>query len=889
MRNSNLHREEAAARKALVAVHDYDVAVDLSDAPDAARPGFATTSTIRFAAATPGATTFLDFIGLGVQSVVLNGKELDPAVVVEDARIALPDLAAENTVVVTATAAYSRSGEGLHRFTDPADGRVYTYTQYEPADARRVFANFEQPDLKAPFTFHVTAPAGWEVGSNREPVAQTPVGTANGDAVRWDFAPTAPISTYITTILAGPYFKAEDHFAMTFGPDSAHAGEILEIPLAAYCRASMAEHFDAGAIFDVTKAGLAFFHRVFDYPYPFGKYGQAFVPEYNLGAMENPGLVTFTEAYVFTSRATDTQYQQRANTIMHEMAHMWFGDLVTMAWWDDLWLKESFADFMGHLAVAEATPWAAKSWTLFASRRKTWAYVQDQLPTTHPIVADIPTLEAAKQNFDGITYAKGASVLKQLVAYVGQDAFLAGAREYFRTHAYANTALADLLEPLGTASGRDLRTWARQWLQTAGIATLTPAVTVADGAITDLSIRQDAVDPVTGEPAPRPHRLAVGLYRFDGDRNDGGALVRYGRATIDVAGPVTTVTELVGAPAPDLVIVNDEDLTYAKVRLDPASLATALTGLDALADPMARSLVWSSLWNATRDAVLSADAYVHAVAAFAASEDDIAVLQSLVDNACVALTHYTPAETRGQLRAFLATAVERELDAAAAGSDQQLVWARALALLGRDSAAVAPRLRALLGGSGVPAGLAMDADLRWRAWQGLAAQGVATEAELDAALAADTTAATRADHATALAARPSADVKEAAWTSALGDTTLTNQLLGATISGFTIGGPELLAPFEDRYFAAIDTVWGQRSIEIADRIVAGLYPGRQDLPPGTDPAAHPTVRRTDAWLAAHGDAAPGLRRIIVERRDHLLWALAGQAFGREPARGEARP
>ncbi len=883
MSNQNLSRSEAAARKSLLTVHNYDVDLDLSLAENPGVPGFPSTTTITFSAASgdgAAASTFLDFIGLSVESVVLNGTALDIHAVVDGSRIHLPALAAENTVVVSATAAYSSSGEGLHRFVDPADGRTYTYTQYEPADARRVFANFEQPDLKAPYTFRVTAPEGWEVASNQSvssratlPAPETGQEAASGNGtVKWEFAPTLPISTYITTVLAGPYFKAEDHFSMEFGADSAHAGETLEIPLAAYCRASLAPHFDAGEIFKVTKAGLKYFNELYDYPYPFGKYDQAFVPEYNLGAMENPGLVTFTESYLHASRATDTAYQQRANTIMHEMAHMWFGDLVTMGWWDDLWLKESFADFMGHLAVAEATPWGPKSWTMFASRRKAWAYTQDQLPTTHPIVADIPDLEAAKANFDGITYAKGASVLKQLVAYVGQDAFIAGSREYFRTHEYGNTSLNDLLVPLSKASGRDLNEWATQWLGTSGMSTLLPDLDTDKGAVTQLTIAQTAIDPVTGSDAVRPHRLKVGFFR-----HDGGTLVRSDSFALDVVGAETVVADAVGRPSPALVLVNDEDLTYAKVRLDAASLSTALASVGTVADPLSRSLVWSALWNATRDGLLPAAVYLRTVVSQAGGEADTSLLQTLADNALLALAHYCPAADRDAARELLRAGVEHLLALARAGSDEQLVWARTLALLGRGTDAVNGWSRALLEGKDVPAGLVVDGSLRWLLWQQLAARGAATTAELDAELAADTTAEHRANRCLAVAALPDPPGKAARWQEAVVGTELSNELLSATIAGFTVGAAELLDPYIEPYFAAIDGVWGGRSLEISGRIVRGLFPLAQDLAAGTSPEHHPVVHRTDAWLAEHPDAAPGLRRIVLEQRDQLLRALRGQA------------
>lgn len=878
MSNSNLGRAEAAARKSLLTIHNYDVKVDISNAKNLEDPGFRTQSTITFDCSEPGASTFLDFIGLGVESVELNGIQLDPAAVVDDARIALPQLAANNTVVVVGTAAYSSSGEGLHRFQDPADHQIYTYTQYEPADSRRVFANFEQPDLKAPFSFTVTAPAGWEVASNQSVVSYTDNAVDEAGAAlsgTWEFAPTLPISTYITTILAGPYFKAEDTFSMVFGPASSNAGTELTIPMAAYCRYSMAADFDSQAIFDVTKAGLAYFNELFDYPYPFGKYDQAFVPEYNLGAMENPGLVTFTEAYVYSSRATDSQYQQRANTIMHEMAHMWFGDLVTMSWWDDLWLKESFADFMGHLAVAEATDWGKKSWTLFASKRKVWAYVQDQLPTTHPIVADIPNLEAAKQNFDGITYAKGASVLKQLVAYVGQDKFIQGARDYFKAHEYSNTTLADLLAPLSAASGRDLGDWSAQWLQTAGISSLTPVLSISDGVIDSLTIEQQGTDPLTGAQTLRPHRVGLGLYNY----NDAGKLLRTDSVTLDVAGANTAIEAFVGKGAPALLIVNDEDYSYAKVRLDETSLETALASVGKIEDPLARSLVWSSLWNMVRDALLPAANYIATVGAQAAGEPDVALLQSLADNSRTALGNYVPAAQRQQLKANFIESVLAGMNSAVAGSDEQLVWARTFALLARGQENAAPKVRELLEGSTVPAGLSIDSELRWLLLEALASSAQITVPELDAELSANRTAKARASHQLASAAIPNAAVKAEAWREAVEESSLSNELLGATIEGFMEGSQELLAPYVEPYFAAIEKVWTQRSIEIAGRIVRGLFPRGAVLGSEEVPETHPLHLRTQAWLAANPYAARGLRRIILEEDDSLLRSLRAQAAG----------
>jgi aminopeptidase N len=865
--NHNLSRDEAATRSALITTHSYDVTLDVRDAADPATAGYPSTSTIRFSAI-PGSATFLDFISGGVQSVVLNGKALDVERVVDRDRIVLEGLATENTVTVTGTALYSRSGEGMHRFVDPADGQCYLYTQYEPADSRRVFANFEQPDLKAEFTFHVIAPAVWEVASNGVETARTPLAD-DASAHRWDFATTKRMSTYITTILAGPYFKATDHWGARLDD-----GTRLDVPLALYCRASLAESFDADELFRLTKSGLAFFNELFDYPYPWGKYDQAFVPEYNLGAMENPGLVTFTEKYVYASRATDAQYQARANTLMHEMAHMWFGDLVTMTWWDDLWLKESFADYMGTLGVDRATDWDT-AWVNFASKRKAWAYVQDQLPTTHPIVADIPDLEAAKQNFDGITYAKGASVLKQLVSYVGFDDFIAGSRQYFRDHEFGNTSLQDLLQALSAASGRDLAGWARQWLQTSGISTITADIVDDSGIMGAVTLQQDATDPLTGKQELRPHRLRLGLYDLDSS----GHLVRRESIELDVSGPSTLVAELAGKPRPALLLVNDEDLSYAKVRLDALSEHTVRSSLGTIEDPMARALCWTALWDSARDGATPAVRYVAAVEQFAPAETGIGVLLNVLGNAATAIERYVPAVMReGVRKDFLAVAAA-QLQSAAPGSDHQLAWARTLADVSRHGDSELPLLRGILEGGTIIDGLAVDAELRWSFRQALAAHGQAMQRELDAELEADKTASGREGHAVASSARPDASVKAAAWDAAVNTTGLSNEILSATITGFTIAPRDLLEPYIEPYFECLERVWAERSIEIAGRIVRGLYPGAQDLAAGMEPITHPVLVKTDQWLHEHTDAPRALRRIIIEQRSHLLRALTAQAAG----------
>ncbi|SBS71025.1 aminopeptidase N [uncultured Microbacterium sp.] len=826
MSTANLTREGTADRSAAVTLHTVRVDLDLRGAPEAGTTGFTAVSTLAFSSST--SETWIDFLGESVDALEVNGTA--QPVDWDGARIRVTGLAEDNVVCVHARGAYSRSGEGLHRFTDPVDGAVYLYTQYEPADCRRVYPCFEQPDMKARWTFRVTAPADWEVLSNGAETGRTAV----DGGIRVTFAETLPLSSYITAVAAGPYHRVTGRWE----------GERQSADLGVLCRASLAPHLDAEEILAITRRGLDFFTGVFG-DYPWGKYDQILVPEYNLGAMENPGLVTFTEGYIFRGASTVAQHEARANTILHEMAHMWFGDLVTMRWWDDLWLKESFADYMGTHAAA-AVGGYPDAWVTFASRRKAWAYQQDQLPTTHPIVADIPDLEAAKLNFDGITYAKGASVLKQLVEYVGVEAFFAGAKRYFDAHAYGNTTLDDLLVELEGAAGRDLRSWSAAWLQTTGMSTV--RVERGDG----LSVVQTD---------PRPHRLSVGLHRLDH-----GTLRRLAALDVDIHDE-RTVVSLPVVPDVDLVLPNDGDRTYAKVRLDERSTAVVQAALSTIPDALTRAVVWSALWNAARDGELAAVRYIDAAGTHGPAETNIAVLADVVGHARYAVEHFVPAEGRdARRRAWLETAWQA-MQAADAGSDAQLVWARAVGAAATTCDAHAADLRAVLDGTvPAPAGLALDPELRWNWLFALAATGHARAADAAAEYDRDATAKGRSSELAVLAARPDAEVRADAWRAAWEDTALTNDHLDATISGIRAGGRrDLIARFDEDYFSRLRDVWSVRSIEIAGRLVRGLFPASESLAP------------VDAWLAANEDAPGSLRRIVLEQRDHLARDLRVRA------------
>ena len=862
----NLTRDEARTRAALVDVQSYDVTLDLTTGPAT----FRSATTVRFTSREAGASTFLDLIAPSVHRVVLNGTELDPADVVADSRIRLDGLAEVNEVVVEADCAYMNTGEGLHRFVDPVDDEVYLYSQFEVADSRRVFAVFEQPDLKATFAFTVTAPAHWVVVSN-SPEAASPVpveggtnrnGGADHGTATWTFEPTPRISSYITAVVAGPYHHEHGELTSSDG---------RTIPLGVYCRGSLAQHLDTENILDITRAGFAFYEQQFDVPYPFAKYDQLFVPEFNAGAMENAGAVTFLESYVFRSKVPEATIERRAVTILHELAHMWFGDLVTMRWWDDLWLNESFAEYASTLAAAEATRWTS-SWTTFSSLEKSWAYRQDQLPSTHPIVADMRDLEDVEVNFDGITYAKGASVLKQLVAWVGQEQFFAGVRQYFAKHAWGNTELRDLLTELEATSGRDLSAWSGLWLEQSGVTLLRPEITSEVGAdgverITALAVRQEV--PAT-HPVQRPHRLVVGGYDVVGDR-----LERVQRVELDVDGERTEVPQLVGEKRPDLLLLNDDDLAYAKVRLDERSLAAAIAHLGGFTQSLPRTLVWAAVWDATRDGETPARDYVDLVLGNIAHETDSTVVLVLLRQLHTALDLYVAAEHRSATEVAAADRLWTLATDAPAGSDTQLQLVKAFALRASTPEQL-DAVAALLDGGTRLDGLSIDTDLRWELLASLVTGGRAGEAEIDAQLEADPTATGQRAAAAARAALPTAEAKAAAWSAVVDSDALPNALQAATIGGFgRVHDRSLLRPFVAPYFEVLEKVWAEKTNEMAQNIVTGLYPTEL-----ADDAEADVAGATDAWLAAHPDAAPALRRLVVEARDGVRRTLAAQEADR---------
>jgi aminopeptidase N len=846
---ANLTRDEAAARSAIITVGSYHVDLDLTGGGDEV---FGSVSVVRFDCVATGSASFINLTAPAVREITLNGEPVSLDAFDGD-RITLEGLAASNVLRVVADCAYSRSGEGLHRFTDPADGRVYLYSDLETFDAHRVYACFDQPDMKATYELAVTAPVDWLVVSNMAPESSIP----EGDALRWHFPPTPVMPTYITAVVAGPWYVVRDE----------HDG----IPLGLFCRQSLAEYLDPDEIFEVTRQGFDFYHNSFGIKYPFEKYDQLFVPEFKEGAMENAGCVTFLESYIFRSRVTDFAREARAETILHEMAHMWFGDLVTMRWWDDLWLNESFATWAGTLAQAEATRWTS-AWTTFAQLYKAWAYRQDQLPSTHPIAADIPDIHAVEVNFDGITYAKGAAVLKQLVAYVGRENFLAGVRKYFAAHAWGNATLADLLAALEETSGRELASWSREWLQTAGVNTLRPSYAVdSEGRFTEFAVEQEAA---ATHPLLRSHRIAIGLY----DRTEAG-LSRRLRVETDIAGPRTVIPELAGQRRPDLVLVNDDDLTYAKIRLDEHSLQTLIeASIGLFPESLPAALCWTAAWDMCRDGEMAARDYVRLVLSGVSSVADIGVVQTLLRQASQATHRFADPGWRDTGLALMAGALRELLAAALAGSDAQLAYVRAFAGVATSADDLA-LLAQLLDGSVRLDGLTVDTDLRWALLGRLVSRGAPSPsgsgsfgpAEIDAELARDATDAGQRHAATCRAAIPTAEAKRETWQTLVSGE-LTIATFRATLAGFVdLDRPDLIEPYRGDYFAVVGEVWRDWSSAMAQDLVSGAYL--------VCPLSPETVQATDDYIA-RADPPDALRRLLIEGRDDVLRALRCQARDR---------
>ncbi|MEU4257051.1 aminopeptidase N [Streptomyces fradiae] len=822
-----LTREEAQTRARILDVHRYAIDLDLTTGDDT----FDSTTVIEFTALAAG-DTFVELKPAVLRGATLDGQPLAPATL-DDNRLPLTGLSeGRHELRVDTAMRYSRTGEGMHRFTDPTDGETYTYTQLFLDDVQRVIAAFDQPDLKAVFDLTVTAPDHWTVLANGV--------TERQEDGRWKAATTPRISTYLVAVAAGPWHSVRTE----------HAG----LPFGIHCRRSLAPHLDADAaeILDVTRRCFDRYHEKFTEPYPFDSYDQAFVPEFNAGAMENPGLVTFRDEFVFRSAVTVAERQTRAMVIAHEMAHMWFGDLVTLKWWDDIWLNESFAEYMGYQTINEATARYPDTWIGYGIARKSWGYDADQRPSTHAVAPDpeaVPDTASALLNFDGISYAKGASALRQLVAWMGEKEFLAGINNHFARHRFGNATLADFIDNLATATDRDVHAWADAWLRTTGIDTLTADVTGEPGRWT-LALHRDG---------SRPHRATVGVY--DRDLADGRALVLRERHETDVP---QEAPETRPGTRPALVVPNEHDLTYAKIRLDDVSLQTTLRALSGVPDPLTRAVLWNTLRDMVRDGDLAPADYLAAAHAHLPEETDVSLVDGVIGFALHQIAdRYVPDGERAAARATL-TDLTRDLIRRT--EDGQSPGLRLTAVRHFiDCTDRTGTLQGWLADGAVPGGPDLDPELRWRVLRRLAVLGATDEASIAAELDRDPSATGQEGAARCRAALPTPEAKATAWERMFHDDTLSNYLFNATAEGFwQPGQADLLTPYVARYYPEATALAARRGPAIATAA------GRQAFP--VYAVTGDNLRRGDEHLAT-ADLTPALRRQLVDRLDDLRRAL----------------
>jgi aminopeptidase N len=845
-KNLNITRNEAIERASLVSDPIYRVSLELDGKGDT----FSCFASIDFKSK-ENSNTWIDLVSPLVESIWLNGEELNVTEVFDGTRIKLSNLKLDNQLKIKAQCSYMNTGEGLHRHIDPVDKEVYIYTQFEVPDCRRVFPVFEQPDIKGVLNLTVKTPSKWTVISNTQTPEPKPI---ENDFSIWNFDQTPKMSSYLYAICAGPYAKKTDIYEGKFG----------RYPLAIFVRPSLSQYLDHEEIFEVTKQGFKWFEDKFQIGYPFKKYDQVFVPEFNAGAMENVGCVTFRDEYIFRSRTTRTAYESRANTILHELAHMWFGDLVTMKWWNDLWLNESFAEWAAHWACTGATQYN-EAWTLFHVQRKAWAYRQDQLPSTHPIAANMPDLDSVYENFDGITYAKGASALRQLVAWVGEENFLKGLKNYFEKHAWKNTELKDLLSELSISSGRELDSWSKIWLESSGATLLRPEIEVdANNLITKLVINQEPPSAPPGlDPVLRPHRLALGVYEKQGDK-----LVRIKRIEVDVVGAKTIIKELEGNKRPDLLLVNDDDLTYAKIRLDSHSLNTATKEIASIESSLSRALIWGAVWDMVRDAEVGTGKYLDLVLAGIEKETDIGLVQQVLMQCRSAIDIFADRKNRKNYNIKLATGLDKLISISNPGSDRQLALVRTFSAVATTEEQIT-KVAQILDGTKKIEGLVVDTDLRWALLRRLVVVGKRGEKEIEEELKKDDTVMGREHAAGARAAMPSLEAKQKAWDQVINNENLTNSELHSILAGISyMDHEEVLKNFVDKYFDSVSSLWNARTHEIGQSLVTGLFPSTN--------INMDVVKKCDEFLEENKDLAVGARRIVIEQRDSLARALKAQ-------------
>ena len=846
-----LTQQEAIDRAAQIHGVEYDLALSLR----AGQPDYEGDVTIRFQHRDPSAGVTLDYTGIEIQRLDINDVDALSAdgITWSRHRLQLPGalLRDGNIVRIVYRNAYDHSGVGLHQFTDPQDGAEYLYTQFEPFEAHRMLPCFDQPDIKARYRLRVAAPTDWAVVSN---APQTGAAPADEGRTVHEFAQTQLFSTYLLALIAGPYHVFHD----------AHG----DTPLGIYCRRSLADHMDPEEVFEVTKQGLTFFADFFDYPYPFEKYDQLFVPEFNFGAMENAGAITFSERMVFRDPPTDLQRLNRAEVVLHEMAHMWFGDLVTMQWWNDLWLNESFATYMAYLALHEATRFQTSAWSAFNARMKAWAYEQDQLVTTHPISGQVPDTDATFQNFDGITYGKGASVLKQLVAAIGPNEFRAGMRHYFHTHAWGNTTLPQFLAALEHGAQRDLGEWSQLWLEQEGLNTLAAQWDASGGTVAAFAVAQTAPE---DHATLRPHRIEIAVF----DTAPSGAPALRTAIPADIAGERTVIEQLIGAATPAAVFPNHDDHGYAKVALDPISLDFVRERLEGFDDPLLRLQLWQSLWEMVRDRQFRSTDWLAMARTKLPLEPALELVSTTLGHAQHAIASYLPHDRRPvEARALFDLALQQLR--AVESQDLRITWARNLVGAAADAETIQAAWRLVDEGAGVQ-GFELDQDMRWSLAVKSAAYAL-PDAGARLAVEQERDSSDRGQRAlqTARVASPDPAVKAAAWERFSTDRDASLHVIRSAMGGFWanrawwLSQPDLTREYVTRFFAEVRSTFETRDKDFAATFFNHLYPSQ--LP------TEDTISRTQAVLDSLTDAEQLPRRSLREALDEARRAKACREF-----------
>ena len=838
-----LSRDEAQRRSEVVSAVEYELHLDLQAGADR----YHGEVVIRFSfSGTQG--IFLDHRGDVIETFEVNGTAVEPQS--NGYRIKLPAAILEprNEIRIVFEHTFDHAGDGFHRFVDPEDGGEYLYTNFEPYAAHRLFPCFDQPDIKATYDLVVDAPTTWTIIANATRTTERDLGD---ERTRRTFARTAPFSTYLFAVVAGPYASFGD----------VHHG----MPIGLYCRRSLASLIEADEIFEITKQGLDFYAEYFDHPYPFGKYDQVFAPEFNIGAMENVGVVIHADRLIFREPPTENDRLSRADIILHEMAHMWFGNLVTMRWWNDLWLNESFATYIAAVATAEATRFGDNAWLAFNAGMKTWAYRQDQLVTTHPIAGEVPDTDATFLNFDGITYGKGAAVLQQLVATVGPHEFRQAMRGYFHKHAFGNATLGDLLDAVATQTQQDIPAWSRAWIETAGLNTIAARADTDNGALQSLTLTQTAPDDL---PVLRPHAIEVALVH---DTPDGVVIesipaeISDAEVRFDAIGPL---------PAPAMIIPNHRDLTYAALLLDDESAAWALAHMNTIPAPLLRQICWQAFWNMTRTHRLPAGEYLAAAYRHLPGEQTLPIVRFVLGTTAVAIDRFVhePIAATERHRLFkTAWTCANDPDDTPATRDLRLTWLRAAisTAIGRDDLATV--LHAI-DQEHIIGDIAIDQDMRWAAAVLAAAAGMDNDgARRDGEADRDQSDRGQRRLLQARASVPLAATKEEVWERANGNGYGSLHLTEAAMSGFHWASQhDLLTPWTEPFFEAASDIFAEREHAFASARFAGLFPWSQ--------ISADTLRRSEALVGNARDSSQVLVRNLREANDDLARALRAREY-----------